>query len=546
MRRRMRWLLPALLAAAAPLAGQTGQCSWVASTNGFLVNGATTSSTPLGGSVTVTVISGTSCAWYPTTTATWIHIPALQYTATGTFSFTIDDNTGTSLRQATIVINTPAGVFNISVIQLTATCVYSVSPTNALFSAGGGTGSMQVTTGCAWTSSTSAGWLTSSYDSGNLNSPAANYGNGKVNYTVASNTCVASRTAALNLQTGTPGAPALTVTQAGSNSNLTISPASLTTSSAATTGRIIVTTGDGCPWSATSDSSWLQITGSASGSGFSSFAYSILANPGPARTGNITVGPATFTVTQQATPPPPIQITAIVNGASYAQGAISPGEIVALFGSNMGPASGAPYQLSSDGKSIPSTLAGVQLMFGSAPAPLLYVSAGQINAIVPYGVTPGNDVAVQLQYQGQINTVTVPVASASPGIFSADRSGFGPGAILNQDSSLNATLSPAAAGSVIQIFATGGGLVSPSVSDGFLAPAAEPLPRIPGTVPVTVIIGGLRSPQVTYAGDAPGLVAGLTQIDAVVPPGVASGTSVPVVVQIGAAQSQNGITITVQ
>ncbi len=539
--RRMKWLLPVLLAVAAPLAGQ---CTWRASSSGYLFNGAASSSATLSSSLTVTVTGDSSCVWSPTTAATWIHFTSYVYTATNTFSFTLDSNTGASLRQDQIVIQTPPGNINIPVIQLSATCTYSVSPTNLQISVAGGTGTLQVTSGCAWTPGSSAAWITGAPDKTNLTAGSTSYGNGIIDYTVAPNTCVAPRTGSLGVVTGFPGAPMLSITQAGSPANLTLSQTSLTTGPGAATGRITVTTGDGCPWSATSDSGWLQITGAASATGYSSFAYSILANSGPARTGTISVGPATFVVTQQAVPPPSIQITALVNGASYAQGSVSPGEIIALFGSNMGPANGAAYQLSPDGKSIPSALAGVQVLFGGAAAPLLYVSSGQINAIVPYGVAPGGNTTVQVQYQSQTASMTVPVAAATPGIFSVDRSGSGPGAILNQDFSLNASLSPAAAGSVIQIFATGGGLTTPAVSDGFLAPLAEPLPRI-NTAPVSVTIGGVPSPQVTYAGDAPGLVAGLTQINAVVPAGV-TGQSVPVVVQIGTAKSQNGITINVQ
>jgi uncharacterized protein (TIGR03437 family) len=210
----------------------------------------------------------------------------------------------------------------------------------------------------------------------------------------------------------------------------------------------------------------------------------------------------------------------------------------------MGPTPGVPYQLSADAKSITNTLAGVTVLFDGTPATLLYVSAVQINAIVPYRVAGNSNTVVQVQYQTQLsNTVTIPVQVAAPGIFSQDQSGTGPGAILNQDSSLNASLSPATVGSVIQIFLTGGGVTNPAQTDGALAPVAEPFPRLV-TQPV-VTIGGLAA-QVTYAGAAPELVAGLTQINAAVPVGVKPGLSVPVVVQIGNWQSQAGLTITVK
>jgi len=543
----MKWLLPVLLAAAAPLAGQSN-CNFSILPAAFVFNGSSGTPTPLSATVTIDNGNNVFCTWSPTATASWIHIATLNgnpliFTTKSQFSFTVDNNTGTTLRQDQITVVVPGNQFTIPIIQFAATCLYTVSQASVQVPVSGSSGSIQVTSGCAWEATSNQTWLTGSLDKANTFSGATSIGNGAVDYTVAPNPCYQSRTATLAVQTGFAGAPTVTFTQAGSNSNLSLSQTSLTTGSTAASGRITINTGAGCAWNAVSDSSWLQVSG-ITGPGPGSFVYNILANPGPARTGNVTVGPATFTVTQQATPPPPVQLTAIVNGASYAPGAISPGEIVVLGGTNMGPAQGVPYQLSADGKSIPSSLAGVQVTFGSLPAPLLYVSAVQINAIVPYGVTPGAAVPVQVQYQSQTSALSTPVAAASPGIFSQDRSGLGPGAILNQDSSLNSTFSPATAGSVIQIFATGGGATTPAINDGFLAPTSGTLPQIPISQ-VSVTIGGVPSPQVTYAGDAPGLVAGLTQINAMVPAGV-TGMAVPVVVQIGAAQSQSGLTITVR
>jgi uncharacterized protein (TIGR03437 family) len=138
--------------------------------------------------------------------------------------------------------------------------------------------------------------------------------------------------------------------------------------------------------------------------------------------------------------------------------------------------------------------------------------------------------------------MTAAVQSATPAIFSADMTGRGPGAILNTDFKLNKDSNPAAAGSVVMIYATGGGVTSPASTDGSLAPSAEPFARL--TLPVSVTIGGVAA-QVTYSGGSPGLVSGLTQINAVVPAGV-TGPAVPVLLQIGGFQSQSGLTLAVQ
>jgi uncharacterized protein (TIGR03437 family) len=548
-----------LLAAVAPLAAQTLACSYSLNQTVFVLPGSSTQ--PISGTiaVTVTAATGQTCTWSLSTTAPWINLVSSTITGTGSVTFTLYTNSGPSLRQDVITFSAP-GVTTaptIAVYQMAATCAYTLSATSTNVKVGGASGTLQVTTGCSWVATTNQTWLTTVLDSGNLtfssnpsavNSGATNYGNGIVDYTVAPNGCVASRSASLTIVTSVTGAQqALAIAQDGSTSNLTLSPATLTTSASAATGAIRVSTGDGCAWSATSNAGWLTIAGSSSGSGLGSITYNIQANPGPARTGSIQVGPQTFTVTQQGFQPPTPQVTSVLNGASYASGAISPGEIVTLFGSNLGPAQGVPFQLSADGKSIPNTLGGVQVLFGSTAATLLYVSAAQINAIVPYAVAGTASTALQVQYQGQTSTaMTVAVQAATPGIFSQDATGTGPGAIFNQDGSLNASLSPAAAGSVIQIYATGGGITTPAQTDGVLAPLAPPLPLL-AALPVSVTIGGFGA-KVDYAGVAPGEVAGMIQINAEVPAVVAPGLSVPVVVQIGNWQSQTlpALTITVR
>jgi uncharacterized protein (TIGR03437 family) len=236
----------------------------------------------------------------------------------------------------------------------------------------------------------------------------------------------------------------------------------------------------------------------------------------------------------------------VENAASYAAGAVAPGEIVALFGTNMGPSTGMGLQLSASGQSISSSVGGVNVLFDGSPAPLVYVSAGQINAIAPVGLAGKTSTQVQVSYQsGTSNTMTIPVAAASPGIFAADGSGVGGGAILNQDSSINARLSPAKRGSVVAIYLTGAGATNPASADGAVTGGAAPFPAVTQAVGVT--IGGVPVPveQIVYSGAAPGSVEGLVQINAVIPQSVTPGPSVPIVVTIGGVSSQPGITLSV-
>jgi uncharacterized protein (TIGR03437 family) len=315
-----------------------------------------------------------------------------------------------------------------------------------------------------------------------------------------------------------------------------------------------VSAGNGCGWTATSDVSWLQITASP-GSGNGGIAYHVAANTSLAtRTGNIhvtpagTVGALLFTVTQSAAGPPAPVVTAVENAASYAANAVSPGEIVTIFGSLMGPASLTLYQLTGAG-SFPTSIAGTQVLFDGVAAPMIYTSRGQVSAMAPYGLAGKNSTNVQVQYQGATSAaIAMPVQPATPGIFSLDASGLGSGAILNQDFTLNLAIvsqgsRPAAIGEVVAIYCTGGGLTNPATVDGSITVSTPPLPIL--TQNVSVTIGGLPA-KVDYSGGTPQSVAGLTQINAEVPSGVKPGSSVPVVVQIGTAKSQAGITMAVR
>jgi uncharacterized protein (TIGR03437 family) len=90
------------------------------------------------------------------------------------------------------------------------------------------------------------------------------------------------------------------------------------------------------------------------------------------------------------------------------------------------------------------------------------------------------------------------------------------------------------------IYATGEGQTNPGGVDGQLATEVLAHP----TAPVTVAIGGINA-EVVYAGSAPGLVAGVLQVNAFVPQGVPPGTA-EVIVKVGGATSRAGVTVAVK
>ena len=412
----------------------------------------------------------------------------------------------------------------------------------------GSTNSFALQTGCYWNvQGANQTWIT-------LPGTNSGTGNGSVSYTVGANACVTGRSGVIGVQAGTltPISSALfptavfAVTQDGSNSNLALAPTGATVSSAAGTGTLRVTTGDGCSWgSFYSTVSWIGLTNPPFTTGAGNLTYNILANPGGARTGAIQIGPQTFTITQQGAPLPTPQVNAVLNAASYdvRAAAVSPGEIVALFGNNMGPANGVGLQLNPDGKSVSTSLGGAQVLFDGVAAPLTYAAATQVNAVVPFGVS-GNT-KIQVTYQGMTSpAVSMPVQAAAPGIFTLDGDGIGGGAILNQDFSINTNSNKAPRGSIVQIYCTGGGVTDPASVNGQLTAAANQL-VLYEQQQVKVTIGGLDA-AIKYAGGAPGAIAGALQINAVVPAGVTPGGNVPLTIQIGAWQSQANVTVAVQ
>ncbi|MEO8594794.1 MAG: hypothetical protein ABI759_15860 [Candidatus Solibacter sp.] len=230
----------------------------------------------------------------------------------------------------------------------------------------------------------------------------------------------------------------------------------------------------------------------------------------------------TVPVTLDAAPAPtkPPQITSVVNAASGAAGALAPGEIFSIFGLGVGGA----------------------VLVNGVPAPLLYTSSGQVNAVVPYEAGASGIAHVKVDVAGVgSGEWGVPLAPAAPAIFTIGASGEGPGAILNQDSTVNSAANPAARGSVVQIFGTGQGITSPPSLTGAISSGAGN----PAVLPVKVTIGGVEA-SLQYQGAAPGLIAGALQVNAVVPARATPGPGLPISISVGGLTSQAGVTIAVR
>jgi xyloglucan-specific exo-beta-1,4-glucanase len=231
----------------------------------------------------------------------------------------------------------------------------------------------------------------------------------------------------------------------------------------------------------------------------------------------------------------------VSNAASYQGGGVAPGEVVTVFGQGLGPSSLVPAALDETG-SLSTMLQGAQLFFDGEPAPLIYASWGQAGAVVPYSVAGNSTTSVQASYLGALSLpVVLPVVPTVPGIFTLSASGSGAGTILNEDYSVNSPSNAAARGDYILIYATGEGETAPSGIDGLITLSLTLLPLLP----VTVQIDGIDA-TVEFAGEAPGIVAGVLQVNAQIPAGAHPGPSVPVVIKVAGVASQPGVTVAVK
>jgi uncharacterized protein (TIGR03437 family) len=281
-----------------------------------------------------------------------------------------------------------------------------------------------------------------------------------------------------------------------------------------------------------------------------------------------------FQVTDPALP----GITSVVNAASYTSTSVhsgtgtspvvtgatsvSPRQIVSIFGQNLGPVTVSQTSATGTPAAYPTSASGIQVAFayGTPPAttlaPIIMTSSNQINCIVPVEVasvfgTASTAATIQV-FNGtaSTSTFTVTIVPADPGAFTFGGLGQGQAAVLNYDSTtgsytLNASKNAAAKGSTISIYVTGLGDLSTALVNGEVASTAVTL----ADNTCRVDIDG-QPAVVSYAGTSPGAVAGLVQVNAIIPPTVRTGAAIPISVSIGSAagarRSQPGVTLAIK
>jgi uncharacterized protein (TIGR03437 family) len=228
---------------------------------------------------------------------------------------------------------------------------------------------------------------------------------------------------------------------------------------------------------------------------------------------------------------PSFTSSAVVNGASFTSGLnVAAGGIVSIFGNNIADAPSVAGVVP-----LPGTLGQTSVFFNGNPAPLFFVSSGQLNAQIPTNVGPG-PVQVQIT-KGSLSSAaqTITLSTYSPGIFLADQTGTGT-VFHNLPFTLVTASSPAHTGEVVVILCTGLGPVTPAVPAGTSPGNSQTTPTA-----ATATIGGVPA-QVTYSGMAPTLV-GVYQVNVTIPQGLGTGSK-SLQISIGAVTS-NAVNVAV-
>jgi uncharacterized protein (TIGR03437 family) len=542
--------------------------SWLSVTNGTYQASPTTTMIP----VTVNpanIANGTTCTGVITLVST-------------------GSNGGTQTVSVSMTVAASSGSGNVTVTPTTMTFTDTIgqsapaAQTATVANAVSGTASISFTVGTTENNGNSVTWLIAS-----VNSAATPYNN--LSISVAPGNLPAGTYTGTVTITPTGGSAETIGVTLTVNSNVTVTASPTTVSLNYTVGGTAPTAtievsggGAAAAFTATASSTggWLQVTptsGTTPNTGTSNLTVSTVATalssllPGSTPyTGTITVAgtsPATGTtivnVSLTITAPLPV-ISGIINNASGAGGTsnvtVSPGEIISLFAptngqSPIGPASSVSLSSTtcpSPCTSVPTGMGGVTVTFlpGGYLAPLLYVSAGQINAVVPYEVAKIGNLSVEVKFLGQTsNAFPLTLASTAPGIYTYPSSQqaaayqYAP----NGTGSYNASSTPATAGWTLLLYVTGEGVVVPPATDGAVtvAASAPPYTPQPAAGQPTVLFNNKTPATVSFYGEAPGFVSGLMQMNVVVPPNAGTG-EVPVTVTIGGNSTQAGVIVYLQ
>ncbi|NOT62018.1 MAG: hypothetical protein HOP19_17530, partial [Acidobacteria bacterium] len=361
-----------------------------------------------GGTGVIEITANSGCAWTAASNATWITINSGgSGIGIGAVAYTVAANPTTLARTGTLTV----AERTVTITQEALTCTYELMPTSQSFDATGGTGNVEMKTNaatCSWAATSNADWLT-------ITSGGSGSGNGTIRYSVSANNSPNSRRATI-----TGGGQIFSVTQAGITCTYQLSKTSENVPNSGGVVEVNVTSQTSCTWTATSQAIWITITSGATGTGNGPVAFTASPNITTAqRQGTLTIAGQTFTVTQSA----PNALSS-VSAASYLA-AIAPDSIAVIFGTNLAtraePAGTNP---------LPTTLAGTSVRIRDSAgterlASLFFVSATQINYLIPAGLAEGAASVLVTSGDGTLSLGTITLTNVAPGLFAANANGSG-------------------------------------------------------------------------------------------------------------------------
>jgi len=465
----------------------------------------------------------------PDTATVLTGAPSLSTTATqsspaGSYPITVTAGTLTATNYSftfvngTYTLTSPGPSFAVNPTALIVQYVPGLTPTSI-------TETLSVTPGIAFTASSSAAWLVA---------PA---GTTTGAYPITLNVAglaVGNYQATVSLQAATVSVQVLVF--------LTVNPAPVLASQPtgvgflASYGSTTTTSADlqltsgtvSLPFTVASTEPWLTVSASSASTPAT---LHVQVNPTglPAATLQASI---VVTVPGAANSPFSIPVQIIVSGTGPGQSGIS-------NSASFGPAVVAPNTILSVFGSFAGCTPAPQVLVNGTAAQILFSNATQINLAVPGVVAAGavaNTATIQTICNGvTVETVTIPLTTVNPAIFTQSATGSGSGSILNQDESVNSAANAAARGGYISVYVTGFGAFNAASPDG--------LQRL--TYPVTATIGGVAA-NVVYAGEAPGETSGLQQVNIQVPASAPVGPSVPIVLTVNGVSTQSGVTVAIQ
>ncbi len=217
---------------------------------------------------------------------------------------------------------------------------------------------------------------------------------------------------------------------------------------------------------------------------------------------------------------------------------MAPGEIVSIFGEDLGPEQLEVFQLNDEGE-VDESLGDVMVFFDGYPGRVLSANSNQVNVIVPTAVKGGSTDLLVINGKGRSTLFPLALTPVAPSLFTLTGTGRGQAAVINSDGSINGNSNAARFGTTIVFFGTGMGNTEPPLAEGEVAQEALPL-----AADVQVFVGGVEA-MVTYAGSAPGMVSAVTQINARMSAATPKGPQ-DIVVVVNGVESPTGIKVAVR